>query len=302
MIIKYENYNPRGATAELIEHAVAITEEYRKAGFDMTLRQLYYQFVARDLIPNSQKSYNKIGQIVRNARMGGMMSWETIVDRTRNLKKRPHWLTPSALLEQSSTWYGEDCWSDQPNRVEVWIEKDALVGVIEGVCERNDCPYFSCRGYTSMSEVWTASQRMLQYMERGQQVHIIHLGDHDPSGIDMTRDIHDRLDTFMHRWHLYNIGEQLQVHRIALNMNQVEEYSPPPNPTKMTDSRCGEYIARHGYSSWELDALDPRVIDTLIQTKIDELRDNGRWNNAIESEQAGKDRLKELAVQEQGEQ
>lgn len=164
--------------------------------------------------------------------------------------------------------YRTDRWANQPHPVEVWIEKDALVGVIAGVCERNDVDYFSCRGYTSISEVWGAAQRLIRKTERGQKPVIVHLGDHDPSGIDMTRDIRDRLELF---------GADVQIIRIALNYDQVEQYNPPPNPAKLTDSRAKGYIRTHGRSSWELDALDPATLDALIQAEIDQWRDDDQW-------------------------
>jgi hypothetical protein len=144
------------------------------------------------------------------------------------------------------------------------------VGVIEGICEELDVPFFSCRGYTSQSEMWGAGRRLLRYKRHGDQTPIIfHFGDHDPSGKDMTRDIADRLEMFM---------GGLEVKRMALNMDQVEEYEPPPNPAKTTDSRYGAYIAEFGAESWELDALEPAVIAGLIRTAVTALIDQDLWD------------------------
>jgi hypothetical protein len=165
-----------------------------------------------------------------------------------------------------------------------WIEKDALVGVIEGVCTRLDVPYFSCRGYTSQSEVWAAAERHMHYALDGQRIRVIHLGDHDPSGIDMTRDITDRLSLFLtHSGRL--APDKLEVVRIALNNDQVEKYNPPPNPTKLTDSRAEGYIARFGDESWELDALEPKVISDLIEKHVKERRDDTRWSEDVYREE-----------------
>lgn len=289
--IKYREISFRPSTLSLIDQANAIIEEYAEQGFDLTLRQLYYQFVARGLIGNLQTEYKRLGSIVNDARLAGMISWDAIVDRTRSLLKNSHWDSPASLVEQASSWYGEDCWADQPNRVEVWIEKDALIGVIETVCRDNDCAYFSCRGYTSQSEMWTAARRLMRYEDKGQEVHIIHLGDHDPSGIDMTRDIHDRLALFCKGHNFFGPT----IHRIALNMDQVEAYGPPPNPTKLSDSRAPDYIANFGHESWELDALDPATLAALIEAKINELRDAETWDDAVEHEEIGKKLLTNLA-------
>ncbi len=153
------------------------------------------------------------------------------------------------------------------------MEKDALIGVVARACERQDVAYFSCRGYTSQSELWGAAQRLERYADAGQVPVIIHLGDHDPSGIDMTRDLTARLDLFMRS----DGYEPAEVRRIALNMPQVEAFQPPPNPAKVTDSRASGYIARFGASSWELDALNPEVLDALIGDEIASLRDLDLW-------------------------
>ena len=171
-----------------------------------------------------------------------------------------------------------------------WVEKDALLGVVERICNELDVPFFSCRGYTSQSEMWSASQRLVRYSEAGQTPYIIHLGDHDPSGIDMSRDIYDRLHTFME----YDT-DPAEVNRIALNMDQIKQYDPPPNPAKLTDSRARSYIVQYGASSWELDALEPQVLSALIRATVENLRDDDLWEEKQEEQQAGRDQLQQIA-------
>ncbi|WP_320784142.1 hypothetical protein [Streptomyces sp. CRN 30] len=264
-----KKFSPR--SLNLIATAERICRQYAEQGFDLTLRQLYYQFVARDLLPNKQSEYKRLGSIVNDARLAGLLDWNYIVDRTRNLRGLSHWDSPHEVIRSAAAGYRTERWANQPHRVEVWIEKDALVGVIAGVCQRYDVDYFSCRGYTSQSELWGAAQRMIRYQRAGQKPVIIHLGDHDPSGVDMTRDIRERLDLF---------EADVDVRRIALNMDQVEEHQPPPNPAKLTDSRATGYIREHGRSSWELDALEPTLLDQLIEEEIWSWRDIDLWDTA----------------------
>lgn len=234
---------------DIIEKANEIIEEYQAQGFTLTLRQLYYQFVARDYIPNRQTEYKRLANIISDARLAGEVDWSAIEDRTRFVRKNPHWESPDQILESVAHQFAFDKWARQPNRVEVWIEKDALVGVIEPACRELDVPYFACRGYSSQSEQWRAGRRFQWNADDNQKTVILHLGDHDPSGIDMTRDNAERLAMFSHR--------NVEVKRLALNMDQIEEYDPPPNPAKLTDPRAIEYIQIHGNSSWELDSLEP---------------------------------------------
>jgi hypothetical protein len=271
-----------------IQMANSIIGEYQAQGFDLTLRQLYYQFVARDLLPNSQKSYDNLGALISDARLAGLVDWNTIQDRTRNLRSNPHWEGPDHIVSSCAQQFRIDKWAGQKYRPEVWIEKDALIGVIEGVCTDLDVPYFSCRGYTSQSEMWRAGRRLAAYVKGGQTPVIFHFGDHDPSGMDMTRDIWDRLELFM--------GSALRVDRIALNMNQIEEYQPPPNPAKTTDARAAAYIAEFGYESWELDALEPQTLVKLIEDSISDIRDEAKWRAACEEEDASKNELSDVAA------
>lgn len=278
------NRNPEHL--RLIKMANSIIESYHAQGYDLTLRQVYYQMVARDEIPNTMQSYKRLGSIIDDARLGGLIDWIAIVDRTRNLRELSHWEEPADVIASAAYSFRVDKWKEQQNRIEVWVEKDALVGVIGQVCERWDVPYFSCRGYTSSSEMWLASQRLKGHARKNQNPIIIHLGDHDPSGKDMTRDIDDRLTLFM---------GGVPVERIALNMDQIEQYDPPPNPAKITDSRARNYIAEFGEESWELDALEPSVIDALIDEKIREIIDIDLWEQVSASEQREREHLETAA-------
>jgi len=281
--IAYIKKRFRDTNLAQIEIANKIVEQYQAQGFDLTLRQLYYQMVARGHIENSMRSYKNFGSLLDDARLTGMVDWNAIVDRTRNVRANSHWETPADIINSALHSYRIDLWHNQPYRPEVWIEKDALVGVISNACTRYDVPYFACRGYTSQSEMWAASQRMLHHAKYGQTPIILHLGDHDPSGIDMTRDIIDRLKLF--------VGQKIGVERLALNWNQVEQYSPPPNPAKLTDSRADGYVAEFGESSWELDALDPTTISNLISTALDSLIDQRKFAGAKERQQLDKSLL-----------
>jgi hypothetical protein len=269
---KYIDHKFNAASLALIGLVNGIVIEYADQGFDLTLRQLYYQLVARDHIPNTQRSYKRIGNVVRNGRLAGLIDWAAIVDRTRTLRQRSHWADPQEIIRSAERSYHIDMWEHQNCRPEVWIEKDALAGVISGVCNELDTPYFACRGYVSLSEMYGAARRVRRHNTTHYPV-VFHLGDHDPSGIDMTRDMSDRLELLA--WSTE--GENFGFDRLALNMDQVEEYGPPPNPTKLTDSRAGGYVALHGYDSWELDALEPRVIVELIRSNIDKLIDKEQW-------------------------
>jgi hypothetical protein len=190
------------------------------------------------------------------------------------------------IINAAARGFRHDMWRQQPYRIEVWIEKDALKGVIGGVCEKWDVPYFSCRGYTSASEMWRAAERLINWENFGQETVILHLGDHDPSGQDMTNDIENRLKTF---------GASTTIKRIALNYDQIEEYSPPPNPAKISDSRAKKYIKQYGTNSWELDALEPQVIVNLIENELTSYLEQETWDIAEQQLKQHKEILDKVA-------
>jgi hypothetical protein len=284
--IAYKDPKFRKHRTWIIDKANEILAEYMAGGFDVTLRQLYYQFVSRGYIANSLRSYKNLGACIDEARLCGLIDWNAIVDRTRNLLGKNGSEGPDAVVESSAYGLHYSRWDNQPKRVEVWVEKEALIGVVAKICGQYDVDHFACKGYVSQSEMWRAAERLIEYERQGQTPIILHFGDHDPSGCDMTRDIVDRLAMF---------GATVKVERLALNMPQIRKHNPPPNPAKMSDSRCGGYVAKHGKSSWELDALPPDVLAALVRKAINKHRDIRKWKKVIAREQEDRSVLQALA-------
>ena len=268
-----------------IEQANEIIAEYDKQGFALTLRQLYYQFVARDLIANELSQYKRLGSIINDARLAGFIDWDAIEDRTRSTRCLSHWESPRDIIEDLTARYAIDKWENQKYRPYVWIEKDALVGVIERVCNDLDVPYLACRGYTSQSEMWRSAMWFLGHRENRQTPVVLYLGDHDPSGVDMTRDIEDRLRMFT---------GGVRVERLALNLDQIKKFKPPPNPAKRDDSRYHRYVKQFGRKCWELDAVEPKVLADLVRTAVMKLRNEKVWKEAVRKESAHRRELRRI--------
>lgn len=276
----YRQYVPKNfkkEQLEIIQHANTFIESYSKKGILLTLRQLYYLFVSENLLPNVSKSYDRLGNIISQARLAGLVSWTAIEDRNRSLRDYMTYPSPAAAITSIRNRYMIDKWKNQTFRPEVWVEKAALEGVVASICTGLNVPYFACRGYNSQSEQWAAGVRFMGHIQQGQIPIVFHLGDHDPSGIDMTRDNQERLTLFT--------GVQIQVHRIALNMDQIEEYRLPENPAKTTDARFQNYREKYGEHSWELDALKPTTLQSLIENAILQIRDESAWKAAVKEEQ-----------------
>lgn len=291
--IKYQEIKLSQKSLDLIETCNAIIVDWTRRGYTLTLRQIYYQLVSTDVIANDQREYKRIGSIINDGRLAGLIDWEALEDRTRNVRTVSHWDSPEQIVRAVANQYAIDKWEDQLIRPSVWVEKDALIGIVEQVSRELDVECFSCRGYTSQTEMWVAAQRFIKNARDGQKTHIIHLGDHDPSGIDMSRDIEKRIRDFMTK----HIGHSthLEFTRIALNRDQIDQYNPPPNPAKSTDSRFQGYMDIHGDESWGLDALDPDVLADLIREKVNAIRDDYRYDKKQEQEEREKEQLSKVS-------
>ncbi len=270
-----KNFKPE--TMVLIARINSIVDEYQAAGYVLTVRQLYYQLVARDIIPNTLQEYKRAAGIINDAKHAGLVDWDMIEDRT-----------PSAILQVCADTYHMDMWENQPSRVFAIIEKEALVGVLERACHEYDVPLLAARGYPSGSVLREfALEDMRPALKAGQKAIVLHLGDHDPSGIDMTRDLRERLSMYT--------GADVQLIRLALNMDQVEEEDPPENPAKVTDSRFEAYAEQYGTSSWELDALSPQYLDDLVTRNIVHHIDDGAWDDRKDEIGEIRERLQKVA-------
>lgn len=317
MKIKYQNIKMGADRLAMVARVNQIVAEYRAQGYVLTLRQVYYQFVSRGWIDNKQKEYKRLGDIINDGRMAGLVDWEAIEDRTRELDGNQHWTNPQSIIDAVAASYMIDKWADQPYRLEVWVEKDALEGVVGQTARALDIDFFSCRGYASQTSMHDHAQRLRGYIAKGQHPIILHFGDHDPSGIDMSRDIKDRLNGFLIQdWLNNNMKAKgtvkvkdiledirqtcgypgIQVKRIALTMEQIKRYNPPPNPAKATDARYKGYQEEHGEESWELDALEPRVIDRLIRSEVESYRKEDRFNFLLKREQTERELLQETST------
>lgn len=335
----------------LIRLSNQIIEDYESQGYKLSLRQLYYQLVSRNAVPNTEQSYKRVGSIISNARECGLSDWDMIEDRNRTCIVPSHWSSPDQIVQVCARQYRIDKWADQPNYCEVMVEKQALEGVLEPVCNGEDIPFTANKGYSSSTMVYHAARKLrMEFLRRCKKMHdeqfgwfggridfpdlgdrnsdrnaylemmstmasdellhfsennglelsekgiemclpriiVFYLGDHDPSGIDMSRDIAERLRKFSDQ-------TPIEVRRLALNMEQIEQLRPPENPAKITDSRASNYISRFGESSWELDAIAPEQLATMVRDAISALRIDNLWEASVARETKEKKTLEKIA-------
>jgi hypothetical protein len=321
----FRNTKFKPESLEKIEQMNEIIEEYQGQGLRMTARQLYYQFVSRDLIPNKPAEYKKLTALLTDARYAGMVDWEAIEDRGREPERPSQFNDLNDLVEAALHSYKLPRWEGQDSYAELWVEKQALAGVLQPLAREFHATLMVNKGYSSASAMKESAERiknatitdpdrveeLVQEVEEAMDEHgegsdeyekivdrvreeynevikkpiILYLGDHDPSGEDMVRDITDRLKEFG--------VKRLEVQKVGLTMDQVKQYDPPPNPAKLTDPRAEAYIRKFGDSSWEVDALPPDVLARIIRSAFRRIVDMDLMNEIKEREIADKQRLRD---------
>ena len=296
--ITFRHTNFKRASLDRIEQMQKIVAQYAKQNLRLTARQLYYQFVARDLIPNTPTSYKNLTGLLADARYAGMIDWDAIEDRGREPTVWRDYENVRDFVDSSIRGYRLPRWADQDTYVELWVEKQALAGVLEPLAAEYHATLMVNKGYSSASAMFESAQRFIGRSNQAESdsydgsqpeksTVLFYLGDHDPSGEDMVRDIRDRLKEFG--------VERLDVQKLALTMDQIRQYNPPPNPAKTSDSRYEAYAREHGASSWEVDALPPDVLQQIIRTAFNDIVDRRRWDAVLRRERNDKERLRKAA-------
>jgi len=271
---------------ELLLQTIDILNEYKQKDIVVTLRQLYYQLVARGFIPNTDKEYRKLSGLLTDARYCGLIDWNAIEDRVRIPHKHSEFDDVLDLVHVARNSYRLDRWQDQDYYIELFTEKDAISSVLKPIADDWHIYLNVNRGYTSATAMYDSSKRFLDKMNDGKKCVLLYLGDHDPSGLDMIRDITDRLSEF---------GAVVDVKSIALTLDQVNKYNPPPNPAKLSDSRAKWYVSHFGKTSWEVDALPPDVMINLVNSSILDFVDIEKLNMVKKQEKKDMKQLEEFA-------
>lgn len=278
---RFMSYTFHKKSLDYIAACNKIIDDYLAQGMRLTLRQLYYQLVTQNLLTNCERSYSYLSTVVSRGRLAGLLDWNAIEDRTRMPKEQNEFENVAELVEAAIRTYRLPRWKGQDYYVELWVEKDALAGVLLPMARRFHVTVMVNKGYSSQTAMHESS---LRFMATGRSPLLLYLGDHDPSGEDMVRDIRDRMEMFG--------VDGLEVQKLALTMEQVEEYKLPPNPAKISDSRAAAYIEKHGNESWEVDALPPTVLHEIIIKAFEEVVDSDKMAEIIDQEYSDMKKLR----------
>ena len=271
---------PQARSLPIRAAVVEIAGEYDR----MSVRQLYYQLVARGVIDKTEAAYKRVCDVSAQMRLDGSLDYRTIVDGHRSRRVVFAHDGIGSALESAQLLYRRNYWISQPVHVEVWCEKDALTGVIQPVCERYGVTYVATRGFPSITLRYESARAIV---DTGKPARIFYFGDHDASGQQISANLPAEL-----RQH----GADVTVERVALDPWQVNLYRLPTRPGKRSDSRHAAFAAEFGDASVELDALSPSKLVDLVETAVLSEIDPVEWARAVAVEELEKETLASIVA------
>ena len=223
----------------------------------MTVRQVFYRLVSTGMIEKTEAEYNRVVvRLLTKMRLDGELPWSWITDGTRWMHKNVRYGSVEEALEATSRHYRRDLWRDLDDYVEVWLEKDALAGVLFGVTDEWGVPLMVTRGFASLSYVHNAAETIARI---DKPTFIYYFGDHDPSGVEIDRNLERRLREFAPRCDIH-------FERVAVRHDQIEEYGLPTRPTKVAAKlKANHGRGLHDGDSVEVDAIPPRLLLELVR-------------------------------------
>jgi Uncharacterized conserved protein len=261
---------------ELIENSKKIMND---SNDKLTLRALFYKLVGINILENKKTDYQILSRVINNARWEHILNFDCIEDRIRTKIFPSFFDDVEDLIRVAVESYNIDIWKDQPNYIELLVEKDTLVSLFENIVYEYKINLSVTKGYNSLTEIYLLYKRLEEKKDLNKDVYILYVGDLDPSGLDMDRDIRARLKA---------LGLLPFFERIALNIEDVKKYKLLPNRIKKKDPRSNNYKYN---DCWEIDALDTSILKKKLVSKIELLIDHKKWNKSLEKQKNNKNDL-----------
>ena len=256
----------------------------------LTLRQLYYRLVAAGAIDKTEAAYGAVKRRLLDLRESGRVPWRHVVDNTRFVHAVDTFEGPAAALAETARLYRRDLMRSQPTRVEVWAESDSIGSVLSEVTDEYGIPLYVGRGYSSRGYLRSAAEQIERAAAAGKQTLILHLGDYDPSGEDISRAVQETLlryvtelwaaRTYGHPRAIQILGDgaafwgaDLQLpafERLAVTEQQIADLSLPFRPVKASDPRAARF---RGVGSVEIEAIPRQTILAILRERIEQTLD-----------------------------
>lgn len=276
---------------------IEVVEQFERQGYTASIRQIYYQLVSHYGLPNTPEGYDKVQELLKPARLGGYVRFDSIVDRGREIIGKYCGIGENDSVEEGIEYciqtalsaadnYSQDPWCELEEVPVVLVEKDALSGILQPICRRHRVPYISGHGNPSITLLKDfADMAIRRASTRDSKYIVLHLTDHDPAGLYSMVGQLTKPDSVISLVGA-ELGFEWEYRRIGLTREQVEQHALPPNPVKESHPNAKEYERERGPHSWELDALDASVVADLVTKEIESYKDPAVWRRIAETEAA----------------
>jgi hypothetical protein len=268
------------STTELVNAAIQIL----MVESPMTIRQLFYRLVSAAVIGNCLRDYQRVSKAMTKARDDGRVDYDWIVDRSRATYRPGSYKNLADFgkaLENACKQYRMDYWQDQPSYVEIWCEKDAVTGSIDEVRRQYGVTVEAQRGFNSTTNVHNVAQRLLDKKSEGKHLHVLYVGDWDPSGEEIQADVERRVKPWQYTANACVNLFDFHLYRVAIFKDDIRTFNLPPLRVKTADSRAAKFLRRHGDYAVELDALPPTELRARLRRAIEKVIDHSAWDRAL---------------------
>jgi hypothetical protein len=260
-------------TTKIIDAAAKILA----AEYPMTLRQCFYRLVSIGVIENTRRDYQALSTYLTKARADGRINYAWITDRSRPEYYVDAFENPAEYADLIKRSYRKDYWHSQPRHIEVWTEKDSIIGSIEPVTNELGVTVRVGRGFLSTTRAYEIAQRFQAISDGDKIIWVFYLGDFDPSGVAIEEDAAARVKAH---------GAHFLIERLAIHRTDIAKFNLPPLRVKQSDTRSPSFTCKHGDEAVELDALPVTELRERIRQRVTELIDWDLWNRAINTEKA----------------
>lgn len=272
----------RAKNQSLQREAVVILEREQP----MTLRSLFYRCVSAGFLSNSQQEYKRLGSVMTRLREARQVPFAWIVDHVRATLKPSSWSGLADFGDTVRRAYRKDLWAGMPHHIEVFVEKDAIAGTIQPVTAEYDVALQVCRGYASLSFVGEIAE---QWKEIEKPVYAYYVGDFDPSGFDIERDLKEKLKRYS--------GREFYWSRLAVRDEDFALHDLIALPVKASDNRARNFRAAHGDACAEVDALPPTELRARVRSAIEGHIEQDRWEKLQRTERLERQTILDLVGQ-----
>ncbi len=249
----------------------------------ITIRHLYYRLVGEHVIDKTEQAYKGLCSHLSKWRRSSEIPWSAFTDSTRWHIQRDTFSGVKDALKNTVENYRRDLWATQDVYCEVWVEKDAVAGLVARTANSWGVPVFVARGFASLSSLYDAANTFRRAAESGKRVIIYHLGDYDPSGIAAGESM---LKAFRDDFNV-----RLEFIRAAVTEQQIEQLKLPTRPTKKGDTRARNW---RGTACVELDTMPPAEIREIVERCIIQHIDTYEWDALKRTEELERETLRKI--------